>query len=260
MKILQLTDLHVNRDGRPAFLRADSLGDLRRTVNYILRVELRPDVTVVTGDVSTDGSESAYRLVRQELERLGCPVWVLPGNHDRKAPMKEVLGDMCHVAPDGVPGICLDTREARLLLLDSAQEGVSSGGMNEAQLAWMAQQLDVPTERPVMLWMHHFPFRSGYRGMDHPFSGEEKLLQLLQGHNAYICSGHLHAGVIRRSGSVTMLTAPAVSMLMELRPDTVRFYTEQVGFALHVVEDGAVSTHFCVVPSAQSGGPYRFIE
>jgi 3',5'-cyclic AMP phosphodiesterase CpdA len=260
MKILQLTDLHVNSDGRRAFLRADSLGDLRRTVDYLLRVELRPDVTIVTGDVSTDGSESAYTLVREELERLGCPVWVLPGNHDRKAPMKKVLGDVCHTALDGVPGICVDTDEARLLLFDSATENEPAGGMNEAQLMWLAEHLDGPEERPVMLWMHHFPFRSGYRGMDHPFEGEARLLELLQGRNTYVCSGHLHAGVIRRLGSVTMLTAPAVSMLMELRPDTVRFYTQQAGFALHLVEDGAVTTHLCAVPGTESGGPYRFVE
>lgn len=260
MKILQLTDLHVNADGGKAFLRADSLQDLRRTVDYILRVELQPDVAIVTGDVSTDGSESAYALVRQELERLNCPVWAVPGNHDQKAPMKKVLGDRCHTALDGVSGICIDTDEARLLLFDTAAEGVSAGGMNQARLDWLAEHLDVPQERPVLLWMHHFPFRSGYRGMDHPFEGEKRLLELLQGHNAYVCSGHLHAGVIRRQGSVTTLTAPAVSMLMELRPDTVRFYTQQAGFALFVVEDGSVTTHLCAVPSAEGCGPYRFIE
>ena len=260
MKILQLTDLHVNGGGRRAFLRADSLGDLRRTVDYLCAVALQPDITIVTGDVSTDGSRDAYELVRQELSRLDCPVWVLPGNHDQKAAMKEAFGEGCHTALDGVPGLCLDTDAARLLLLDSAEEEVSAGGLSAEQLAWLAAQLAVPQDRPVMLWMHQFPFRSGYRGMDHPFTGEEELLALLQGHNAYVCSGHLHAGVTRRQGSVTMMTAPAVSMLMELRPDTVRFYTDQSGFALHTVEGGQVTSRLCCVPPAESGGPYRFVH
>lgn len=260
MKILQLTDLHVNRDGRHAFLRADSLGDLRRTVDYLRTVELQADMAIVTGDVSTDGDRGAYELVRQELSRLGCPVWVLPGNHDQKAAMKAVFGAECHTARDGVPGLCIDMEEVRLLLLDSAEEEVSAGGLHEEQLAWLAAQLNVPQDRPVMLWMHHFPFRSGYRGMDHPFAGEEALLKLLQGRNAYVCSGHLHAGVVRRQGSVTMMTAPAVSMLMELRPDTVRFYTGRSGFALHIVEAGQVTSHLCSVPSTESGGPYHFVH
>jgi len=261
MKILQLTDLHVNAEGGKAFLRAESLRDLRRTVDYILKVELQPDVAVVTGDVSTDGTISAYTLVKQELARLGCPVWVLPGNHDKKPEMKEVFGGECHTAIDGAAGICVDTEEARLLLMDSAESGVSAGGLNEEMLAWVADQLDVPAERPVMLWMHHFPFRTGYVGMDHPFSCEEKLLELLQGRNAYVCSGHIHAGVLRRCGSVMLVTAPAVSMLMELRLEKVRFYTEESGFAMHIVEDGVVTTHLCAVPAeAVPGGPYRFIE
>lgn len=261
MRILQLTDLHVNAEGRRAFLRAESLRDLQRTVDYILQVDLQPDVVVVTGDVSTDGTVSAYELVRQELSRLGCPFWVLPGNHDKKAEMKAVFADECHTALDGVPGRCVDMDEARLLLLDSAVSGVSDGGLDQQMLAWVQEQLDVSPERPVMLWMHHFPFRTGYRGMDHPFAGEEKLLELLQGHNAFVCSGHIHAGVIRRNGSVTMVTCPAVSMLMKLRLDEVRFYTEQAGFALHIVENETVTTHLCTVPAAErSGGPYPFIE
>ena len=261
MNILQLTDLHVNAEGRRAFLRAESLRDLRRTVDYILGVDLQIDAVVVTGDVSTDGTTSAYELAHRELLRLGCPFWVLPGNHDKKAEMKAVFADRCHTALDGVSGICIDTDEARLLLFDTAAEGVSAGGMNQARLDWLAEHLNVPPQRPIMLWMHHFPFRSGYQGMDHPFEGEKRLLELLQGHNAYVCSGHLHAGVIRRQGSVTMLTCPAVSMLMNLRLDEVRFYTEQSGFALHIVEDGTVTTHLCAVPGAERAeGPYPFIE
>lgn len=261
MKILQLTDLHVNADGRNAFQKAESLRDLRRTVDYVLKVELKPDIAIVTGDVSTDGTGSAYTLVRQELSRLGCPYYVLPGNHDKKAEMKEVLADDCLTALDGVPGICLDTEAARLLLFDSAEENVSVGGLNEEQLVWLSSQLDVSDGRPIMLWMHHFPFRTGYVGMDYPFPDEERLMALLQGHNAYVCSGHIHAGVLRRCGDVTLVTAPAVSMMMELRLEKVRFYTEESGFALHIVEDHVVTTHLCAVPAeAVPGGPYRFIE
>ena len=260
MKILQLSDIHVNGGGKFACRAADSLGDLRAVVDYILQVELQPDVTVVTGDVSTDGKGDAYRLVRRELERLNCPVWVLPGNHDQKEPMKTVLGRMCHTAPDG-PGLCIDTPQARLLLLDSAVSGQSAGGVRQEQLSWIERQLDVPQDHPVMLWMHHFPFRTGYVGMDHPFSCEEELLKLLQGRNAVVCSGHIHAGVLRRCGSVMLVTSPAVSMLMELRLEKVRFYTEESGFALHIVEDNVVTTHLCAVPAeAVPGGPYRFIE
>lgn len=260
MKILQLTDLHVNSDGRNAFQKAESLKDLQRTIDYILQVELQPDIAIVTGDVSTDGSVSAYTLVQQELARLGCPVWILPGNHDKKAEMKKVLGDTCLTALDTAPGLCVDTEEARLLLFDSAEENVSAGGLTAEQLAWVSTQLDVPDGHPIMLWMHHFPFRTGYKGMDHPFAGEDELLAMLQGHNAYVCSGHIHAGILRRSGDVMLIAAPAVSMLMELRLDVVRFFTEQSGFALHLVEDGVVTTHLCAVPAPCSGGPYRFIE
>ena len=260
MRILQLTDLHVNSDGRRAFLRADSLKDLQQTVDYILQVDLRPDVAIVTGDVSTDGSVSAYTLVQQELARLGCPVWVLPGNHDKKAEMKAVFADTCLTDLDEAPGLCVEMDEARLLLFDSAVENVPAGGLSEEKLDWLAERLDVPEGRPVMLWMHHFPFRTGYVGMDHPFTGEERLLEMLQGHNAYVCSGHIHAGILRRSGDVMLIASPAVSMLMELRLEKVRFFTERAGFAVHLVENGVVTTHLCSVPAPCSGGPYRFIE
>lgn len=258
MKILQLSDLHIMAGGGPAFRKAESLKDLQRTVDYILRADIKPDMVVVTGDVSSDGSEDSYRLVKEQLARLDCPAYVLPGNHDEKEPMAAVLGEMCCTAP----GRCITREGVRHLLLDSATAGVSAGGLDREALDWVAAQL-AQDRGPVMLWMHHFPFRTGYGVMDAPFAGEEPLLQLLQGREAWVCSGHIHAGMVTRRGSVTLVTCPAVSMLMDLELSPAgghHFHTAQSGFALHVVDGGSVLSHLCTVPGAASTGPWEFIE
>ena len=258
MKILQLTDLHVMAGGGVAFRQAESLRDLQRTVDYLLRCGLQPDLVIVTGDVSTDGSEDSYRLVKEQLARLGCPACVLAGNHDEKAPMAAMLGEMYCAAP----GRSMTAEGIQLLLLDSVVPGVGAGGLKRETLDWVRGQL-AQSDGPVMLWMHHFPFRSGYGQMDIPFEGEEELLAMLQGREAWVCSGHIHAGIVTRRGSVTMVTCPAVSMLMALDLSELgghHFYTNQRGFALHVLEKGTVTTHLCSVPGETSAGPCEFIE
>lgn len=263
MQLLQLSDLHIVAGGGKAFRQAESLTELRHTIDYILTAGIAPDMAIVTGDLSSDGSTDSYRLAKEQLSRLPCPIHVIPGNHDEKAEMTEVFGSLCHTALSGEGGRCVTLSGVRLLLLDSALLGKHHGGVDENSLRWLKSQLPDDRTAPVMVFLHHFPFRSGYTKMDKPFENADALLTLLQGRqNLQICSGHLHAGMFTRRGDVNLMTCPPVSMLMELDftpGGGDRFYTAQPGFALHAIEDGQLSSHLCCVPACDHhGGPYSF--
>lgn len=263
MQILQLSDLHITAGGGKAFRRAESLTDLRHAIDYILSAGIVPELAVITGDVSSDGSLDSYRLAKEQLSRLPCPYALVPGNHDEKPEMAEIFGDACYTALTGDPGCRIDLPGGRLLLLDSALPGAHSGGVSEESLRWLQAQLPEDPGTPVLVFLHHFPFRSGYTKMDKPFRNADALISMLQGRrNVQICSGHLHAGMFTRRGDVTLMTCPPVSMLMELDLTPAggnRFYTAQPGFALHTAEDGQVNSHLCCVPFCDHhSGPHNF--
>ena len=263
MQILQLSDLHITAGGGKAFRQAESLTDLRHTIDYILSAGIAPELAVVTGDVSSDGSLDSYRLAKEQLSRLPCPVLLVPGNHDEKPEMAEVFGSTCHTALSGEGGRCVDLHGVRLLLLDSALPGAHSGGVSEESLQWLKEHLPDDPAVVVLVFLHHFPFSSGYTKMDKRFRSADALLSLLQGRqNVQVCSGHLHAGMFTRRGDVNLMTCPPVSMLMalDLTPNGGgRFYTAQPGFSLHTVDAGQLSSHLGCVPFCdRHGGPYSF--
>ena len=101
LKIAMISDLHVmapellvnegnafeqylNRDRK---MLRESLEILDSLVGDIL--ELKPDLVLVTGDLTKDGERVSHQLVAGRLQRLvdaGIQVLVVPGNHDINNP------------------------------------------------------------------------------------------------------------------------------------------------------------------------------
>ena len=75
---------YLNRDRK---MLRESLEILDTLVTDIL--DLKPDVTLVTGDLTKDGERVSHELVASQLQRLvdaGIQVFVVPGNHDINNP------------------------------------------------------------------------------------------------------------------------------------------------------------------------------
>lgn len=71
MLLAHLSDLHF---GRHDLRAAEELAaDVRR---------LAPDLVVVSGDFTQDGTKREFRLAEAFLQELGLPVFCIPGNHD----------------------------------------------------------------------------------------------------------------------------------------------------------------------------------
>ena len=75
---------YLNRDRK---MLRESLEILQTLVEEIL--ELKPELTLVTGDLTKDGERMSHKLVAEQLQRLvdaGIQVLVVPGNHDINNP------------------------------------------------------------------------------------------------------------------------------------------------------------------------------
>ncbi len=66
----QLTDLDIRADDLLCHGVADSMSNLMVAVNQLNCLEPKPDVVLLTGELTDDGSEAAYRKLRECLERL----------------------------------------------------------------------------------------------------------------------------------------------------------------------------------------------
>lgn len=260
MNIIQITDIHLCQNEGMAFLRADVSQALKDTVEYFLHSTLKIDLIVVSGDVSTDGSIDSYQAALHEINRLQCPVLFVPGNHDCRENMQ--AAGLLPPDPDYFPCRLVETPEASIILMDTTKADESRGFVGEDCLEQLSVFLDRNLQKPTFLFMHHVPFTTGFTVMDEPFSGVEKLTDLLAGKPLTVCCGHIHAGMLTRIGLSNVITCPPVCMEMELDLSADggdMFYNAEPQFVLHRVKGQQVISHFVTVPTGNPRkGPYSF--
>jgi 3',5'-cyclic-AMP phosphodiesterase len=89
MLICQLTDLHVRPMGKSANRVVETNRFTERAFRAVARLSPRPDVVIITGDLTECGLDAEYAHLSQLLRKwLPMPVFVIPGNHDRRVPFR----------------------------------------------------------------------------------------------------------------------------------------------------------------------------
>ena len=74
MKIVQISDLHIG-----GLFKQDAFNTIVKEVND----DLKPDVIIISGDLTDDGLLFQFEQARKEIDRFNCPnLIVFPGNHD----------------------------------------------------------------------------------------------------------------------------------------------------------------------------------
>ena len=150
-RVLQITDLHLQGDPSHGFYGVNTRTSLARVLDHAA-ARGPYDAVVATGDLSDDGSPSAYSALRDALEAFGVPSWCVPGNHDDAAAMKRHLeSDAVSLAPAAALG------PWDLRLLDSHVPGSVAGRLGADRLSMLAAELAGAADRPQLLCLHHGP-------------------------------------------------------------------------------------------------------
>lgn len=165
--IAQVTDTHIKAGGRKAYGgRVDTHGALARCVRHLNSLDPHPDVVLLTGDLVDMGRPDEYASLRELLDRLDAPYFVVPGNHDERGALRAAFADHRYLPQEGeFLHYCMDDHPLRLVGLDSTVPGEPGGLMCDARLAWLDATLGNPG-RPTLLFMHHPPFVTGIAHMD----------------------------------------------------------------------------------------------
>jgi Icc protein len=163
MKFIQLTDTHVIGGDRLLF-GANPARRLRLAVDSINREHGDAEFVIVTGDMTHWGDADAYAAFSEQLGRLQMPVHLMVGNHDDTSAFAERFPD----APRDENGFVQKRFEAaghHFILLDTKMPGTHAGAYCQQRCAWLERQLQ-ETDGPVLLFMHHPPFKVGINAMD----------------------------------------------------------------------------------------------
>ncbi|MDI5984529.1 phosphodiesterase [Halomonas sp. M4R5S39] len=205
MRLVQISDCHLHADPRARSRAGFPLRQLEAVIEAVNRE--RPDVVLVTGDVSQDETAASYQLAARALAQLNAPWFWLAGNHDQPALMvetRELLDD-------------LDLDTWRVLLLDTRVGGQPHGELGPERLGRLADRLE-EDDRPTLLVMHHPPLAVGSAWLDEiGLKDREAFWQTLAAFRqvkAVLC-GHIHQAFASRrrleEGEVAVYGCPSTT-------------------------------------------------
>jgi 3',5'-cyclic AMP phosphodiesterase CpdA len=266
MLICQMTDLHVRPRGVASNRVSETNMLTERACRVVANFKPRPDVLLITGDLTECGLAAEYDYLADILKRtLSLPIYVIPGNHDRRDNLLARLAHLPHIGndPDFVQ-YAVEDHAVRLIMLDTVVPGEAHGTLSDAQLVWLDRTLAGQPSKPTLVAMHHPPFATGIPHMDeiallHP----ERFRSIIARHaqvERIIC-GHHHRPIVGRCAHTIASIAPSVAHQVELSfdpADSGAFNFEPPAVQLHVWD----AMHGFVSHTVYTGtyeGPFPFL-
>jgi 3',5'-cyclic AMP phosphodiesterase CpdA len=263
--IAQISDTHVTDPGELLAGRIDSSAQLARMVAQIRSLETRPDCLLASGDLTDRGTVQAYSELRRLLAPLALPIYAIPGNHDRREPMRDAFADCAWMPRQRGSRLCYQIALGALTLiaLDTLVDGEDYGMLGAGQLDWLQSRLDATSGLPTIVMLHHPPVNSGLAVMDAMKLKDAAALGDLVSHYSHverIVCGHLHRAMHARwRGTVVSVpSSPVEQLRLAFDPHApLATLREPPGFLLHYwdAQDGLISHH---VPVGDFPGPFFY--
>jgi 3',5'-cyclic-AMP phosphodiesterase len=263
MLIAQITDTHIKPEGVLAYGRVDTAAFLAAAVAHINRLDPRPDLVLATGDLVDGGLPEEYARLSPLLAPLTMPVYLIPGNHDAREPLRAAFPQHRYLPQIGFLQYAVEGHAVRLLALDTLTPGKGHGELCRERLDWLAARL-AESDRPTAIFMHHPPFECGIAYMDRERlnKGAAELEAIVKRHPQVerVLCGHVHRPIqIRWAGTVASVApSPAHQLALALDPAApLRFVMEPPAVALHQWRPGAgLVSHLSFI--GDFGGPQPF--
>jgi len=264
MLIAQISDLHIAPPGEKTLGRVPMDENLKVIVAHINALTPRPDVVIVSGDITDQGDLASARYARSMLDVLAMPYYVVPGNHDNRATILAAFApEHCRADVPGFITYTVDAHDIRLIALDSTIPGAPGGELCPQRLEWLAQTLASHDDKPCLIFLHHPPLKCGVLESDaDDFIGAEKFARLIRQHKNIlrVTCGHIHLMTFAGWSGTSLSTSPSIGMRLRLDLTQTKesaFLTDAPAYQLHLhSHEGNLITHTQTMDDP--GGPYAF--
>ncbi len=239
LRIIQVSDCHVSSDPRADYRgeNADrNLADLLPAMRA-----WQPDLVLLTGDISEDGSAASYGRVTALLGTLEAPLLALPGNHDLPDVMKRFF-------PQGPwDGLYQQVmKNWQLVLLDSTEQNRIGGLILQQELDQLDRCLSSSNAAFTFVALHHQPVPVNSAWIDrYALEDPESFFKVLDRNPRVRCVvwGHVHQEFQSMRGGVHLLGSP--STVANSLKETLRFTLDKAGPAcrwLELTAEGEIET------------------
>ncbi len=258
MLIAQITDMHVEADPAGSKLPVDTATHLAAAVDALNRQRPRPDVVVVTGDLTNDGTEADYAVLRSLLAPLELECYLIPGNHDVSPTMATAFSDVGYLPAEPPLMYTVDHFPLRLVGVDTTDPARHDGVFDAVRASWLDATLAAAADAPTVVFMHHPPFETGIWWMDATgIHGADRFRAVVERHPHVIrvLCGHVHRPIVANWGATVLSVCPSTAHQVACHLDDSQHPTltsESPAFQLHRWNGRELVTHTVPIPRAET--------
>lgn len=241
LSIIQITDSHLFSNSNGKLLGMNTLDSLKYVVERIEEEQFNIDLIIATGDIAQEPTVESYQFFKQQVSRLGAPVYWVKGNHDALKPMGEALGTYDKISP-----VSVEIGNWRIIMLDSSVENEVPGYLAESQLNYLEKDLILSKGKNVFLTFHHAPVSMNSQWLDeHIIANANELFAITDkfDHIKVIVWGHVHQERDFMRKGVRLLSTP--SCCVQFKPGSEEFCIDNLppGYRwFECYEDGNINT------------------
>lgn len=249
-KIIVFSDIHIVPKGE-TIIGLDPFARFMQGLAHAL--DNHPDAArvVLCGDLTHNAAPQEYARLHAALDTCPLPVSLMLGNHDRRAPFLGTFPEAERMETGHIQHHT-DIGSYRLIYLDTLNEEAEdthSGWLCAARLDWLDAALAGAGDRRVIVFTHHPPIETGFKGMD--WIGLKNRADLTSrlgtaGNVVQIVSGHIHRTIQGSANGipVAILKSPCHQMPMTLGyQDTSLSIDEPGAYGLLLLTDEGVIVH-----------------
>ena len=210
------------------------------------------------------GRPEEYEHLKALMKGIPFPVYMLVGNHDDAQVMRQVFPEHEYLGTSGPLQYSLKVGDIQLIALDTTTPQESFGQLSTENIEWLESELQKHSDIPVIIAMHHPPFKTLIGHMDQIglLQGAEELKKVVMRYSNIerIICGHLHRSISVMFGNTIASTCPSPAHQVVLDLDVnakSQWNLEPGGIQVHAwtSEDGLVSH---ILPVGKFDGPYPF--
>ncbi len=153
-KIIQITDTHLFKNNETKMFEVSCNHNFDFVIEKISDSELNDtDAIFLTGDLSQDESAESYYYLRKKIEKLGKPVYWIPGNHDSVETMENIFSQTTLFQR----GMKLSTQFWDFIFINSKTDKRDDGFVSSLELKRLAHELKLEKKNNKAIIMHHHP-------------------------------------------------------------------------------------------------------
>lgn len=244
MLIAQLSDTHIQAASSDHPTAASRTENLRRCITDINRQGA--DAVIHTGDSVQHGLAEEYAQLREILSELEAPLFLVPGNRDRREALRAAFAHLSYLPQHGnFLHYAVEDYPLRLVAIDSTAAGERKGAFCDARRAWLEETLAQWPDKPTLLFLHHPPFDIAEPRYVHGYGRPQEsgdLADVVHRHKQVrkLLCGHIHFEHHTPWAGTAATTMPSIAVDLRIATDA-ETQTAPI-YLLHTVSDGGVIT------------------